>query len=397
MSHYILETHTNQNSMMELTQPMINPYAKSLRQKQRLPKTIPYHSIIPSDVAPKFNGKIIHKIPPASGMIDGDYILWKPTLGPLANTLGVNPGVHAVYEWRDGFVIELIKRGRFLCYGQVIANFDKYMIRNYYERMAKEKRDFWLSQCRVGASGDLIDPTINQEACIWLPNPFQDYNALKNEMVGDLVLEIELESLENMVNTTSAGSGSPTSQIISSELCLVYMLTSQQVKNEILRTKSNYDEYCDYMNIKIPAGSTQINVDLSAFNEVEYLQFYISDDTQSGFVGIPVNSFVCNFNNRQYPDVELSPNVQRCINTNYLHRNMTENFNVISFSTASSRDDMFSNSLEVSGTIVFRRLVTPRLIVTYEALANDSTIHIMAFGRALYTYDNNRLIVDRKI
>lgn len=397
MSHYILATHTNENSMMELTQPMINPYAKPIASKKRFPKTIPYHSIIPSDVAPTFSGKINFKIPPASGIIDGDYIILRLVLGPLANSLGANPGVNSTYEWRDGFALELLKRIRFLNYGNVVANLDKYMIRNYNERMNSEKKAFWLSQERVGAQGDLIDPTTNQECCIWIPNSFQDYNPLKNENLGDVVIECELESLSNMINVTFDGAGNPSSQILTLELGLVYILTSPQVKNEILRIKSGYDEYCDYMNVPLTAGGTQINVDLGAFNEVEYLQFYISDNTASGFVGIPVTSYVCNFNNRQYPDVELTPIMQRCINTNYLQRNMTQNFYVISFSTATSRDDTFDSSIEVSGTIVFRKLVTPRLIVTYPALANNSVLHIMAFGRALYTYDSGRLIVDRKI
>lgn len=396
-TNIILSTHTKENSIVELKASRVNDFASAPNIATRKVKVLDYPIKIQPDVAPSYGGVSRYHINPQTGIASGKDLNLNVTVNATTIT-GTGTGAYV-----DGFMLKTVKRARFMTNNKEILKMNAEEIFQYSQRFNSEKKEHAYSQYRIGATGDsvLLDPVgagkPAHAVSIWLPNPWQDFDVLKTALLTNdkLYIEVEWAPISDLVAVTG-GTGTASGSL-SSFLGITYLEMSRESKNEILAKTIQQLEMIDYMDVPIAQNATQIVVDIP-FNESEYIQFYISDNTtKKPFTGVSnITDYCVNIDNTKYPDSIFSLADERSKQLQYFQRNFDANIYTIRFSSISSRDDYTESYLEPYGTIAWKRIGNPKLTINFTALSNASTLHVMSFGRAIYKYEGGMLEVEQK-
>ena len=266
----------------------------------------------------------------------------------------------------------------------------------YYQRFLKEKKDFYAAQCRIGATGAQAAINTVQQGSIFIPNAFIDFHVLKTDLLpnGNLYFIVEWAPLTSIAQSTLAATLTGS---ISAYMTATYLEVSPEAKREILSKTMSQNEYIETMSIPLASGSTTTTIDLP-FYESEYIQFYISDNT----TGAPytalsnVTDYYVSIDNSRFPDALFDMNTQQCQNVQYFQRVFSPNHHTIRFSSIPSRDDFYEDFHVMFGSLIYKTLGTVKLTVNFSALTNNSTLHIMSYGRATYRYADGVLKIEKK-
>lgn len=390
MSNKIIPTHYKTVNDIDRNASVIkNPYAENIEVKQRNIKTVDSSQKIQPDVAAAYGGESRFVLNQHSGLMRGDCLNLIVSIGATTASAGTGSYV-------DGFILHAIKRIRMFSGSQEIFNLTPQSIFMYYQRFLKEKKDFYLAQARIGATGASAAINTTQSGVIFIPNPFIDYNVLKLDLMpaGSCYITVEWNTLSSIAQSTLAATFTGS---ISAYMTTTYLEVSPEAKREILSKQLTQNEYIENLNVALAAGTTTVSLDVPFF-ESEYLHFYISDNT----TGAPytalsnITDYYVSIDNSRYPDAIFSLADEQAKNVMYFQRVFSSNHHTIRFSSIPSRDDMYEDYHVLNGSMVWKQAGICKLTVNMTSLTNNSTLHLMSYGRASYRYANNRLEIEKK-
>lgn len=386
----ILKSHTTQNSDLERNAIKINEFTDDKTTKIRKPKIVTDPVVIKPNRQISFGSVAQFDINKYSGLVSGNDIHLHITIGATTASAGT-------VSYVGGYLMKLIKTIKFKHQGREIYKLDNAGIYQYYQRAIQERKSLMMQNARIGATGTDIDPAVQQEGLIYIPNPFIDFNPLRLDILqGNPYYEVEIAPLSEIASSSTAGA-SLSNTFIDVELVCNYMTMHEDDKRAILQSSMDasgivtvQNEFVDSTKYLVSAGSTSITCDLP-FDEVEYLSMYLSDDTTGApFTGTPyIQEYHISVDNKNYPDTAISNKSQEFQQMMYFRKAFDKYIMTLRFSGLPSKDDDIESYGNVYGTMVLKEYSNPKLVVNFtQALPHNSTLNVFAYGRAWYRYNS---------